>query len=173
MTGRSSQPGPVHDAKHVQNRPSRRPAVHAARWRRRRSGCESGQVTAFVIIMTLALLLAAGLVYDGGLILAAKRQAINEAEAAARAGTQALDIDAYRASGTVHLEPDQAIALASRYLAETGHPNTVTLLGDDQVEVSVEISQPVTLLGLGGLGTQTVTGHATAHAVAGVEEAEP
>lgn len=134
---------------------------------------ERGQVTAAVVILTTALLLAAGLTYDGGLILAAKRQAINEAEAAARAGAQALDIDSYRGAGTVRLDPAQATALASGYLAATGHAHTIQPLGDDRISVTVTITQPLTLLGLAGLGSQTVTGQATARAAHGVEEAAP
>src|SRR3546814_5744105 len=45
---------------------------------------ERGSVTAFVVIMTSALLAMAGLVIDGGYALAAHRRAFNEAEAAAR-----------------------------------------------------------------------------------------
>jgi hypothetical protein len=61
-----------------------------------RLGDESGMVTAFVVIFTLALVLMAGLVLDGGLALAAKVQAIDDGQAAARAGAQAIDIPTYR-----------------------------------------------------------------------------
>ena len=47
-------------------------------------------MTAFVVTLAAALILLAGLVLDGGLVLAAKRRAINEAEAAARAGAQQI-----------------------------------------------------------------------------------
>jgi hypothetical protein len=40
---------------------------------------EDGTVTAFVVIFTAALFLFAGLVIDGGLTLAARVEAINEA----------------------------------------------------------------------------------------------
>jgi len=39
---------------------------------------ERGQVTAFVVVITMALILCAGLVIDGGLTLAAKVQATDE-----------------------------------------------------------------------------------------------
>src|SRR3546814_13898387 len=51
---------------------------------------ERGSVTAFVVIMTSALLAMAGLAIDGGYALAAHRRAFNEAEAAPRAGAQAV-----------------------------------------------------------------------------------
>ena len=43
-------------------------------------------VTAFVVIFTLALFLMAGLVLDGGLALAARVRAIDDAQAAAGPG---------------------------------------------------------------------------------------
>ena len=58
---------------------------------------EAGSVTAMVAIFAVALLLLAGLVYDGGMILASKRRAINTAEQAARAGAQEVSIASVRA----------------------------------------------------------------------------
>ena len=62
-------------------------------------------VTAFVVIFTFALLLLAGLVIDGGLTLAARVQAIDEAQAAARAGAQAIDLPLFRSTGQIVLDP--------------------------------------------------------------------
>jgi Flp pilus assembly protein TadG len=130
---------------------------------------ERGQVTAFVAILAAALLLAAGLVYDGGQLLAAGRRATNEAEAAARAGAQALDVPAYRATGTVRLDPERARTLADDYLAATGHQHTVHLLGDDQIEVTVTVTQQLTMLRLTGQSARTLTGTAAARAVPGAQ----
>ncbi|HMC40858.1 MAG TPA: pilus assembly protein TadG-related protein, partial [Acidimicrobiales bacterium] len=102
---------------------------------------EEGMVTAFVVIFTFALLLLAGLVIDGGLTLAARVQAINEAQAAARAGAQQINLPLFRATGRVVLQPDQAAQAAQTYLAATGHTGTVTVNGD-QVQVAVNITQP-------------------------------
>ena len=71
---------------------------------------EAGMVTAFVVIFTFALLVMAGLVLDGGLALAAKVQAIDAAQAAARAGAQAIDIPTYRATGQITLDPGLLVA---------------------------------------------------------------
>ena len=124
---------------------------------------ESGMVTAFVVIFTLTLVLMAGLVLDGGLALAAKVQAIDDAQAAARAGAQAIDIPTYRASGQITLDPAQAAADAERYLAAAGHTGTVSVNGE-QVTVTVTITQPTQILDLAGIGhlTETGTGAATA-----------
>lgn len=133
---------------------------------------ERGQVTAFVVTMTAALLLMAGLVLDGGETLAAQRQAINEAEAAARAGAQAIDLPTYRAGGPFQLNPAQARADALAYLAATGHPGDVTITAN-QINVVVHITVPMRILGLAGLGSRTVTGRGTAQAEHGVQAPEP
>ena len=132
---------------------------------------ERGQVTAFVVVFTAALLLLAGLVVDGGLVLAAQRRAADEAEAAARAGAQAVDIPTYRASGTFVLDAQKARGAALAYLAQTGHQGEATVAGD-RVSVVVHFRQPMQILGLAGLGAMTVTGRGEATAERGVTEAE-
>jgi hypothetical protein len=126
---------------------------------------QSGRVTAFVIIMVTAILLFAGLVLDGGLALAAKVRAVGEAQEAARAGAQEIDLTAYRATGTLHLLPQQASAAARSYLAAAGHSGTVY--------VTVTISQPTELLGLIGIGSIAVTGSGQAQPQRGIDGPEP
>jgi Putative Flp pilus-assembly TadE/G-like len=128
---------------------------------------EEGMVTAFVVVFTFALLLLAGLVIDGGLTLAARVQAINEAQAAARAGAQAINIPLFRSTGQIVLDPAQANQAAESYLAATGHTGTVQVNGDD-VDVTVSITQPMQILGIGGVCSLTVTGHGSAAAQHGV-----
>ena len=145
----------------------------AARWRaHHQQDQERGQVTAFVVVFVAALILMAGLVLDGGLVLAAKRRAINEAEAAARAGAQQVATGAYRSSGRFALDPARARAAALAYLAATGDPGTVSVAGD-RVAVTVQVTQPMQILGVAGIGSQTVTGHGSARAERGVQRAEP
>jgi hypothetical protein len=127
-------------------------------------------VTAFVVIFTFALLLLAGLVIDGGLTLAARVQAIDEAQAAARAGAQAINLPLFRSTGEVVLDPAQATQDAQAYLSATGHAGTVAVNGD-QVNVAVSITQPMQILGIGGIGSLTVTGHGSAIAEHGVTTA--
>ncbi|MFC8429273.1 hypothetical protein [Streptomyces sp. NPDC057253] len=123
------------------------------------------------MILATAIVMFAGLLVDGGLALAAKVRAIGEAQEAARAGTQALDLAAYRASGTVRLLPDEAGARARTYLASTGDTGTVTVAGDT-ITVTVTARQHTQLLGLLGLDTLTVTGTGSAHPVHGVAAPE-
>lgn len=130
---------------------------------------EEGMVTAFVVIFTFALLLLAGLVIDGGLTLAARVQAIDEAQAAARAGAQAINLPLFRSTGQVVLDPAQARQAAESYLTATGHSGTVAINGND-VEVTVSITQPMQILGIGGIGSLSVIGHGNAipeHGVTG------
>jgi len=129
-------------------------------------------VTAFVVTLAAALILLAGLVLDGGLVLAAKRRAINEAEAAARAGAQQIAVGVYRAQGRFVLDPARARAAALSYLAATGDAGTVSVAGD-RVVVTVRVTQPMQILGAAGLGPATVSGHGAATAERGIQRAQP
>lgn len=128
---------------------------------------DRGQVTAFVVVMVGALILCAGLVIDGGLTLAGRVRATDEAQAAARAGAEEIDLAAYRQSGTVMLDPAQTTDAAERYLATTGDAGQVTVVGDT-VTVSVESTQATQILGIAGLHSFTVSASATATAVRGI-----
>lgn len=126
-------------------------------------------MAAFVAVFAVALVLLAGLVVDGGAALAAKRRAMNEAQGAARAGAQALDIDAYRRGGTFSLDPGAARAAALSYLARTGHAEGAeVVVSGERVSVTVRFDQPMTILGAGGVGPVSVSGDGTARSVRGV-----
>ena len=132
--------------------------------RRRWWRAEDGHVTAFVVVFTTGILALAGLTLDGGLALAAAVRANGEAEAAARAGAQAIDLAEYRATGTVRLEPAKAIANAQHQLAAQDATGTVAVSGDT-VTVTVTASQPAQLLNLVGIGSISVHGTGSAHPV--------
>ena len=132
---------------------------------------EGGAVTAFASIMSVALILCAGLVIDGGAILAAKRDAVAAADSAARAGAQALDAEALNTTGDANLDPGPATAAAQSALAANSHQGRVSVEGR-RVNVQVSINQPLYVLGLAGLGTKTVSAAATARAVRGVTQAD-
>ena len=133
---------------------------------------ERGAVTVFVVVFTTTLLLIAGLVIDGGYLLAARRQAINEAEAAARAGAQAISIDVLRADGPVTINAADAQRRALAYLAGSGHDATVDVSGDT-VRVEVSFSKPLAILGLAALGHVTVRGTGEAQGVQGLAQEGP
>ena len=134
---------------------------------------EAGQVSAFVVVMALALVFMAGLVVDGGFILAAELQADNEAQGAARAGAAALSEEAFRnSSGRLDIDVAKATSAARAYLAQTGHDGTVRVSGNT-VEVEVRFSEPLRILGVGGLADRQVHGVGRARNVGGIAVEEP
>ena len=136
---------------------------------------ESGVVTAFVVVLTMALLLVTGLVFDGGRAITAKRHAINVAEQAARAGAQALDIDSIRSGGPYRLDPRQARSNALAYLNAAGESGTVSVRRDatgDLVSVVVPFSVRSSLLTLAGVPVLRGSGQASARNCQGVVQEE-
>ncbi|MEX5713818.1 pilus assembly protein TadG-related protein [Parafrankia sp. FMc6] len=128
---------------------------------------DRGTVTAFFVVLVVALIGVTGLVVDGGLALDRKAAAISLAAEAARAGAQGLDLETYRASGVVHLDPAAARRRAEQYLTAAGGQGTVTATATT-VTVKVTVRMPTQLLGIVGVDTLTVTGQATAGPVHGV-----
>jgi len=142
-------------------------ARRAVWWR-----AEEGQVSAFVVVLVLGLLALAGLGLDGGLALAAKVRATGQAESAARAGAQAIDLAAYRATGALQLVPADADALARRYLAGVDATGTVTATADT-VTVTVTTSQRTQLLSLIGISAIGAHGSGAARPQRGIATLEP
>jgi Putative Flp pilus-assembly TadE/G-like len=135
---------------------------------------EQGQVTAFVVIIMAAFLAFAGLVYDGGNALAAKTAAIDEAQEAARAGAQQINLAAFRATGQVTLDPAAAAAAAQAYVAAAGGGDTATVtVTGDTVTVQVSAVSATEFLRLFGIPAIRVTGSATATAETGVVAPAP
>ena len=132
---------------------------------------DRGAVTAFVASFAVALLAVAGLVVDGGYMLAGQRAAFDEAEAAARAGAQAIDEDALRRGDDVAVQPELARQRVADYLARTGHAGTVDINGDT-VTVHVTVTQKMAILGIVGVGPVTLHASGTAHGVRAVQDGE-
>jgi Flp pilus assembly protein TadG len=130
---------------------------------------ERGAVTAFVACFAVALIAVFGLVVDGGLILATRRQAFNGADSAARAGAQAVDESALRAGRPLTLDAANARRRALDYLAAAGLVGTVEVIGD-RITVTVTSERQLSVLGFTGLGPVDVTATGTAHAVQAVRE---
>ncbi|MFZ3555834.1 pilus assembly protein TadG-related protein [Streptomyces sp. BH055] len=124
---------------------------------------DRGQVTAFVAGVLLGLWLFAGIVVDGGLALAAKAQALDIAQEAARTGAQQLDVAGLRGANTIRLRQQAAAATARTYVTGKGASGTVTVKGAD-VTVHVTQHQRAQILQLIGVRTLTLTANATAHA---------
>lgn len=90
---------------------------------------ERGTVTAFVAIVATALVLVAGMAYDGGHVIAVHTSARNTAWQAARAGAQEIDLDELRATHRVRLDPQAAERAADDFLRRTGATGTVEVDG--------------------------------------------
>ena len=129
---------------------------------------ESGSVSAFVVLLLVALFALVGLLIDGGSAIAARQAATDEAEQAARAGAGALSVDALR-SGSVQIDPSAAVATAEAFTVAAGHPGTaVVSAGVVRVEVHYRI--PTDILGMVGITTLPVSGTASAVDVRGVTQ---
>ena len=120
-----------------------------------------------VAILAVALLALGALVFDGGQILTARREANNLARQAARAGAQQLDIDQARA-GTFTLDAAAAEAAVRQFLAAEGITPTSVSVTADRVEVTVTLTQPTPLLSILGISERDVTATASARAARGV-----
>jgi Flp pilus assembly protein TadG len=127
---------------------------------------EDGMVTAFTVIVTAALIILAGLVLDGGLALSGKVQALDEAQEAARAGAQELNLSTFRSQGQAVLDPSAAVAAAQSYLNATGDTGTVSVTRA-VVTVSVTHQQRTQILSLVGISRLSTTATASATAEQG------
>lgn len=134
----------------------------------RRGRGDDGMVTAFVVILAVAIIFVTGLVLDGGYLLAAKREANNLAEQAARAGAQHVDEDALRGSDTFRLDESAATAAAEAFVASRGHRGEARVVGG-RVVVTVEIDRPLFILGAAGMADVVVTGTGSARPVLGID----
>jgi putative Flp pilus-assembly TadE/G-like protein len=134
---------------------------------RHRTGNDAGRVTAFATVITLALFAVAGLVLDAGLALSAKVQALDIAQAAARAGAQQLDLNLYRTSGQAELDPQRVASAANAWLSAAGADGDATAT-TTTVTVIVRRTTNTQLLHLVGVRQLHVSATATATAVQGI-----
>jgi len=137
----------------------------------RQSALHEGSVSAFVVLLLVALFVVLGMVVDGGSALAAHQSAVDEAEQAARAGAGSLSVDALRA-GSLQLDPQAAIASAEAFTAAAGHPGAVTVSGG-VVTVSIHYRVTTSVLGIVGIGALPVSATASAVDIGGVVRGSP
>jgi Flp pilus assembly protein TadG len=113
---------------------------------------ERGSVTAFVVVMSFALVVCAGLVFDGGRMVMERHETADLAENAARFGAQEIISD----RGGRHLDPARAAAAARRFLRSQGAVGSVSVSGQNVV-VSVTGTVNTSMLKLVGIGSRSVT----------------
>jgi len=133
---------------------------------------QDGSVSLFLVVAVLALFIAVGLVVDGGQKLRSTQRADDVAAEAARAGVQSVQPANTVRGQPAQVNPEAAISAARHYLSVAGVAGTVTVTGG-RVQVSTSISFTPAFLSLIGLGTQTVTGRASARLARGVDQEQP
>ncbi|RYE78376.1 MAG: hypothetical protein EOO74_05375 [Myxococcales bacterium] len=142
---------------------------------------QRGSITPFVVIVSLAIIMLAALVIDGGRQLNAKGRAIAYAQEAARAGSQAVDV----ADPRLDLVPAQAVAAARAYCEQamaldeqlvqcTPSLTTIRDGGTSFLAVRVEarIQARAILLGIINRPTLQAGGVALARPVSGIGSAD-
>lgn len=90
------------------------------------SPAEQGVITAMTAGLLLAVTTALALLIEAGSAVAAHRELLDTADAGARAGATALDLEVYRASGgrVVQLDPDRARQTVLQHLRANDHSGT-------------------------------------------------
>jgi putative Flp pilus-assembly TadE/G-like protein len=135
--------------------------MHTTECRHAAGASDRGSISAFVTSVATSVILLAGLVFDGGMALAAHVKAHGQAEAAARAGAQEIDLAAYRSDGTLTLNEPEATSAARQYLAGIGVDGDVTATAA-AVVVTVTTTYETQLLGMIGINTVDVAATASA-----------
>ena len=114
---------------------------------------ELGSISGFVIVLSMTFVACAGLAFDGGRMIAARAQATDAAENAARAGAQ--QITSLR-SGSPSIDKNSAITSAYQFL-ESIEIMGVATADENSVTVTTYIRVPMTLLGLFGVRDKSVS----------------
>lgn len=139
----------------------------------RRLHDDEGQVLVMVALMMVGVVSVVGLVSDGGLIFAQRRDLQNVADAGAAAGAMQIDEAVYRSTGDVVLDEQLARDAAVLYLdAEDGLDYVVNVL-PDRVEVAVSRQATTGFLRVIGIDGIEVSASASAEPRYGVESAGP
>ena len=137
----------------------------------RRPVDDAGAATVILLLITGALLVVGGLVLDGGRAIAGRQHAADIAEQAARAGADALDVTALRATGADRLDADRARRAACGFV-RGAYPQDACradVVGD-AITVHVTVHTPTVLLGLIGVNEFRTTSWASARPARGVVE---
>ncbi|MFE9575070.1 Tad domain-containing protein [Nocardia sp. NPDC006044] len=114
---------------------------------------------AIVMVAGIAVL---GLVVDGGGKIKTGQRAQAVAEEAARAGAQGIVIPLAKEGKGVVLNPITAVSYAEQYLQRVGVAGTAVPTGPTTIEVDTTMNYQPKILGMFGIGPQTMTGHASA-----------
>lgn len=122
---------------------------------------EVGGASVLVVLLAVGLMVAAGLVIDGGYALAERRQAMNQAEQAARVASDQLSEAGLR-SGVTSVRASEARSAAQSYLASAGANGNVAINSAGRVTVTVRSDYRPAVLSMVGVPPIGVSATATA-----------
>ncbi len=128
---------------------------------RARLRCERGSVLIAGLLLTLALLMLLGAAVDLGHAFIVRRDLTSQADDAALAGSQALNLDALH-QGQLALDPQQAQTIALQAITTAPDLQASAVASTGGVTVHLQEQIPTVLLRLVGLSTLTVAAQATA-----------
>lgn len=136
---------------------------------------DDGQVMILVAILMVGMVAVVGLVTDGGMVFAQRRDLQNVADAAALAGAAQIDQDAYRASAgeIVVLDQTAAYTAAVTYLEDEGGLDYAVDVAPEGVDVSVSRNASTGFLRVLGIDGVDINASASAEPRHGVEAAQP
>ena len=132
---------------------------------------DAGNASIILVLIMPALFAVAGLVVDGGRAINARQRAADQAEQAARAGADALDVNAVRAGAALVLDPLAARAAAEHHLDASGATGTVAV-SQSTVSVTVTATTATAFLAVIGVNQIDITGTATARPARGIVSEE-
>ncbi len=116
---------------------------------RRHDATEAGTVTLWMLGLCVAVLFLGGIALDLWRAFSERRALVGAVDGAAVAAASALDEAAFRADGSVRLDPDRASAVACRYLRTHVDPPLACggiQVASDAVEVTASQEVALTLL---------------------------
>lgn len=125
-----------------------------------------------LVVAVFGLFIAVGLVVDGGQKLRASQRVDDVASEAARAAVQSIQPGSTVRGLRPQVNASAARQAAQQYLRRAGVPGSVTITAG-RVQVQTSSSFTPSFLSIIGLGTQTVTGHASARLARGTDQEQP
>jgi uncharacterized membrane protein len=134
---------------------------------------QRAQAVVWLAAMLPFLLAVVGVALDGALLLSARRDLQDVADAAARAGASQVDLDQLRADSRVVLRPDAARQAAYNYAVYQGVTPEQISAEAGQVVVVVRRTVPTSFLGVVQVTSFPVEARGAARARAGVARPEP
>ena len=117
------------------------------------SNSERGSISGFVVVLSMTFVACAGLAFDGGRMIAARAEATDAAENAARAGAQ--QVTSLR-SGNPSIDKPSAVVSANRFLKAIGVSGSAAA-DEKSVTVTTNIKVPMVLLGVFGVRDKSIS----------------